>query len=226
MPEDLDGALLQLRPLLLDPDRLVRAVAAGRRRSATPPWRRVELRPVDLKDGRQLQVVTYDDRKATTAQPGVRRPGRGRGRRPAAPSRSGTGTCRRTTRRCSCGSPRRARPRCTRTAESGEQVTGHDRAARHLLDPGDPLFRRARRRRRQAAPGRRVPAGAAGCGGRGGLPAGRPLRVVDLGCGNAYLTFAAHRFLSADREVATTGIDVTAGDARAQLRAGRRARLG
>ncbi len=36
-----------------------------------------------------------------------------------------------------------------------------------------------------------------------------PLRVVDLGCGNAYLTFAAHRFLTARRglPVAVTGVD-------------------
>ena len=28
-------------------------------------------------------------------------------------------------------------------------------------------------------------------------PTDRPLRVVDLGCGNAYLSFAAYRFLCA-----------------------------
>jgi SAM-dependent methyltransferase len=40
----------------------------------------------------------------------------------------------------------------------------------------------------------------------------RPLRVVDLGCGNAYLTFAAHRFLGHVRglPVRTTGVDVKA----------------
>jgi SAM-dependent methyltransferase len=40
----------------------------------------------------------------------------------------------------------------------------------------------------------------------------RPLRVVDLGCGNAYLTFAAHRYLSGVRglPVHTTGVDVKA----------------
>ena len=39
-----------------------------------------------------------------------------------------------------------------------------------------------------------------------------PLRVVDLGCGNAYLTFAAHRFLTAVRglPVHTVGVDVKA----------------
>jgi SAM-dependent methyltransferase len=37
-----------------------------------------------------------------------------------------------------------------------------------------------------------------------------PLRVVDLGCGNAYLTFAAHRYLSAVRglPVQLTGVDL------------------
>jgi SAM-dependent methyltransferase len=41
---------------------------------------------------------------------------------------------------------------------------------------------------------------------------GRPLRVVDLGCGNAYLTFAAHRYLSHVKglPVHTTGVDVKA----------------
>jgi SAM-dependent methyltransferase len=44
---------------------------------------------------------------------------------------------------------------------------------------------------------------------------GDPLRIVDLGCGNAYLTFAAHRFLTAPVEdggrglpVRMTGVDV------------------
>jgi SAM-dependent methyltransferase len=39
-----------------------------------------------------------------------------------------------------------------------------------------------------------------------------PLQVVDLGCGNAYLTFAAHRYLTAVRglPVHTTGVDVKA----------------
>jgi len=37
-----------------------------------------------------------------------------------------------------------------------------------------------------------------------------PLRVVDLGCGNAYLTFAAHRYLTSVRglPVHLTGVDV------------------
>ena len=36
----------------------------------------------------------------------------------------------------------------------------------------------------------------------------KPLRVVDLGCGNAYLTFAAHAWLSERMPVRVTGVDV------------------
>jgi SAM-dependent methyltransferase len=47
---------------------------------------------------------------------------------------------------------------------------------------------------------------------RAAAGAGRPLHVVDLGCGNAYLTFAAHRYLAGRPELAlgvrTVGIDV------------------
>src|SRR5262245_48408566 len=57
----------QMRAHLLDPDTLVRAVASGRQRGTTPRWRRVELRYVDLKGGRRLQVTSYDDTQAHTA---------------------------------------------------------------------------------------------------------------------------------------------------------------
>ena len=197
MPEDLDGALAAAAPPA------ARRGSAGprrrgrQRRSAAPPWRRAELRPIDLKDGRRLQVVTYDERKATHPQPGVRR----RRPRPRStrcwPSRSATGTCRRPPRPCSCGSPRRARRSCTaRPTPSAQHTEPRPRRKPHLIDPGDPLFTvlgAGASKRRQVDAFLRVlrqrwP--------RPSLPADRPLRVVDLGCGNAYLTFAAYRYLS------------------------------
>ena len=43
----------------------MRALASGRRRGQPQPrWRRVELRYVDLKAGRHLQVTAYDDTQA------------------------------------------------------------------------------------------------------------------------------------------------------------------
>src|SRR5882757_628532 len=61
------GALESVRAVLLDEKSLVRAVGSGRRRGAeAPAYQRVELRYVDLKGGRLLQVTEYDDRQAHT----------------------------------------------------------------------------------------------------------------------------------------------------------------
>ena len=65
MPVKLDDALAEVRELLLDPG-LVRAVAAGRRRGQTPSLVRAELRPVTLKSGPHLQIVTSDGARPHT----------------------------------------------------------------------------------------------------------------------------------------------------------------
>jgi SAM-dependent methyltransferase len=206
VPEDLDGALQQLRPLLLDPDVLVRAVAAGRRRSATPPWRRVELRPIDLKGGRHLQVVAYDERQATTTNTAY---GDQAGAEVDAllAQPFGNWHVQTTTETVQLRVTKKGLAQLHRKAEGGEQHTEHDRAARHLIDPGDPLFRvlgaGASKRRHVDAILRVLQAAVA----EADLPTDWPMRVVDLGCGNAYLSFAAYRFLAADREVRLTGID-------------------
>ena len=49
-----------------DPEHLVRAVGAGRRRGAHPAFARAELRPVRLKAGLRLQVTTSDGITAST----------------------------------------------------------------------------------------------------------------------------------------------------------------
>ncbi|MFD1947677.1 SAM-dependent methyltransferase, partial [Nocardioides aestuarii] len=67
MSEPLLTVLDRMRTHLLDPDALVRAVASGRRKGQQPPWRRVELRYVDLKAGRHLQVTAYDETQAHTS---------------------------------------------------------------------------------------------------------------------------------------------------------------
>ena len=67
MAEPLLRELNRLRALVLDPDVLVKAVASGRQKGEEPRWRRAELRYVDLKAGRPLQVTTYDATQAFTA---------------------------------------------------------------------------------------------------------------------------------------------------------------
>src|SRR5215210_7162088 len=66
MAEPLLRVLTRMRGYLLDPDALVRAVASGRQKGQQPRWKRVELRYVDLKAGRHLQVTAYDDTQAHT----------------------------------------------------------------------------------------------------------------------------------------------------------------
>ena len=65
MAEPLLTRLSRLCASILDDEHLVRALASGRRRGqAEPRWRRVELRYVDLKAGRRLQLTAYDDTQA------------------------------------------------------------------------------------------------------------------------------------------------------------------
>src|SRR5262249_8637827 len=140
MPEPLAAALAEIRGALLDPSGLRRAVAAGRRRGENPLWVRAELRPVELKRGAQLQVVTSDG-----ARPATRNLDWG----PAAEAavdellaqpfgnwhvEAATGTVQ------------------LRVTNKGEALlhrssavapavgSAHDRSKEHLLDPGDPLF--------------------------------------------------------------------------------------
>jgi SAM-dependent methyltransferase len=203
MPEALDDALAEIRIALLDRGGLRRAVAAGRRRGQQPLWVRAELRPVALKRGDLLQVVTSDgDRPAT----------RNLNWGPAAEAAvdellaepfgnwhvetsSGTLQVRVT---------KRGEAQVHRSSPvAPEAATAHDRAAEHLLDPGDPLFEvvggTAAKRRQVDAFLRGLEA----------TLSGPVRRVVDLGCGNAYLTFAAYRYLATrGHDVTVVGVDV------------------
>src|SRR3954471_24671206 len=65
MAEPLLRTLSRLRSEMLDDEHLVRALASGRRRGQPEPrWRRIELRYVDLRSGRHLQLTAYDDTQA------------------------------------------------------------------------------------------------------------------------------------------------------------------
>lgn len=198
MSDDLDTALAGLRPLLLDTGSLVRAVATGRRRSARPVHLRVELRPVDLRTGRHLQVVTTDGRSPLTrnylpaeAAPTVEA-------LLAQPFGNWNVETREKVIQLRVTKRGRAQVHVGRPSRRGVTTTAHDRPPRRLLDPDDPLFDvlgAGADKRRQVEAFLRALAPA--------LPRLREratargeLRVVDLGCGNAYLTFAAHRWLS------------------------------
>ena len=227
--------IADLRPILLDPDRLVRAIGSGRRHGGEPPrWRKVELRPVDLAAGRRLQVVRYDERQAFTANLAYGTEARAAVEELlAAPYRNwhvdatdGTTQIRLT---------KKGRPLVHKSAAPHQPRTEHNRTKPALLDPDDKVLRavgittasgavkpsRQGKLRQveaflrnldpvlEAAAGRTPEAVLA----NGAVaPLDRPIRVVDLGCGNAYLTFAAYRFLTAHRGLPATliGVDVKA----------------
>ncbi|WP_027341851.1 class I SAM-dependent methyltransferase [Hamadaea tsunoensis] len=198
-----EEAAAELRGALLD-DGLLRAVASGR---PDPGIHRAVVRPVVVKRGPALQIVFEDGVRPTTrtlalgeeAVTGVDEL-LGDGFRNWHVETAGRTVKVQTSKKgkvlLSVGGP----------VAAPATVAGHDRAKEHLIDPGDPLFDviggDARKRRQVDAFLRALDAT---------LPAElpSPLRVVDLGCGNAYLTFAAYRYLS-DRvpEIHLTGVDV------------------
>lgn len=223
-----DG-LAAVAAALLDDAGLLRAVASGRQRAGAPPWRRVELRWVDLKAGRHLQVTRYDATQAHTANHLV-------GDAAAAAVATliadpfGNWTVETRDRSLSLRVTKKGDaavhegpPPADRPAPDG----GHDRAKNRMLPADDPLFAalgladdKGRIKPSRMAKYRQVEdflrlldSSVADAIERGHLrrpTAEDPLRIVDLGCGNGYLTFAAQRFLSDQRDlpVRVTGVDV------------------
>ncbi|WFE25192.1 SAM-dependent methyltransferase [Solwaraspora sp. WMMD791] len=207
MPQSLPDALADIRALLLSPQ-LTRAVAAGRQRGRTPSVTRAQLRPVALRTGTHLQIVTTDGTRPVT-----------RNVAPGPPAEAAVDELLaepfgnwhvettdstvqlRVTKK---GAAQLHRSTADRTAAA---PAGHDRTKQYLLDPDDPLFTAigaSAAKRRQVDAFLRALAATL----PDPLPTG-PLRVVDLGCGNAYLTFAAYRYLvDAGAEPLVTGVDI------------------
>jgi hypothetical protein len=226
--EPLLRALSQMRAHLLDPDALVRAVASGRQKGTDPAWRRVELRYVDLKAGRHLQVTSYDATQAHTHNHAVGDDARDAVDalldEPFANWHVDTTT---ESHQLRVTKPNQAAVTTHARSEPVEAERGHDRDKERLLPADDPLFRalgladgegRIKPSRqakvRQVEEFLRLLDSALGTAiDKGHLrrpTPDDPLRVVDLGCGNAYLTFAAHRYLTDVRglPVRLTGVDV------------------
>jgi SAM-dependent methyltransferase len=219
-----------MHTLLADSSALVKAVLSGRQRNRTVAFRRVDLRYVDLKAGRFLQITAYDETQAHTRNVAA-------GAAAAAQIDAlldegyANWTAETTTEAVQVRITKRGKPLLHRSAHATITAPDrdHDRAKRRRLDDSDELFevlgisepggrvkptRTAKFRQVQdfLAALDPVIGDAVTLGPGPGLSAERPLRVVDLGCGNAYLTFAALRYLSAVRQlpVDVVGVDVKA----------------
>jgi SAM-dependent methyltransferase len=228
VPEPLAPALSRLRPSLLDVGRLVRAIGSGRRRGESPRWRRVEVRPVDLASGPHLQLTTYDETQAFTRNVS---PGSAAESAVAELLDEPFGNWHVETRdavtQLRVTKKGQAQVHVSRRDDAPATPRTHDQPKQRLLDGADPYLRAVgiadadgtikpsrQAKYRQIDEFCRLLAGPlddAMDAGRLRRPsAADPLRVVDLGCGNAYLTFAAYRWLSAVRRlpVRMVGVDV------------------
>ena len=228
MSEPLADVLDRMRAHLLDPDTLVRAVASGRRKSTQPRWRRVELRYVDLKAGRHLQLTAYDATQAHTsnhlAGAHAEEALAGLLAEPFGNWHVETTT---QTHQVRVTKKLDAVLHTSDRVEEVEAVRGHDRDKGRLLPAGDPVYRvlgladadgrfkpsRQSKVRQVEEFVRILDASVTDAMDAGHLrrpTTDDPLRIVDLGCGNAYLTFAAQRYLNDVRglPVTMTGIDV------------------
>ncbi|MGZ0151167.1 class I SAM-dependent methyltransferase [Kribbella sp. WER1] len=215
------GALGVVRAALLERDGLVRGVGSGRRRgSVAPGFVRVEVRYVDLKGERFLQVTEFDERQAHTRNV------------PAGEleqvvdellsANYGSWHVEMTTDTLRLRYTKKGKELLHRQEDSREQQTSHDRVKRRVLDPAAPFLvelgisdhqgrvkpsRQAKYKQIEEFCKLLAPAVEEAVGA-GRIGTDRPLQVVDLGCGNAYLTLAAYHLLSAaGHDVRMTGID-------------------
>jgi SAM-dependent methyltransferase len=222
-PPDQESAPREMiRAALLDEASLVRAVGSGRRRGDEPPaYQRVELRYVDLKAARHLQLTGYDERQAHTRNAGSG-PETDKLVDELLAEPYGNWHVETTTETLRLRYTKKGKLLLHRQGDSREQQTRHDRTKQRLLDPAAPFLielgisdhlgrvkpsRQSKYKQidefcKLLAPALDESITA------GRIPAGRPLQVVDLGCGNAYLTLAAYHLLTAGgHDVRMTGID-------------------
>jgi SAM-dependent methyltransferase len=217
-------------------DELVKAVGSGRRRAMQPTWRRVDLRRLQLKAGLVLQVTTYDDTQAYTrnvpwdgAGPGTETAEQAVDALLAEPFGNWHVQTLATTLQVRVTKSGDAQvhenaaagpPAAADLPPAAAQA--HDRVKPHLVDPAEPFLVElgVSDQRGHIRAGKRDKYGQVEAFVRAldaavseaitaGLLTQRPIRVIDLGCGNAYLTFAAYRHLAGARglEVELLGVD-------------------
>lgn len=209
MRVDQQIAQQRIREVLADTELFVRGVLSGhhRRANCPPTFTKARLRPVDLKNGRRLQVIGETDRGPVT-------------RNIDADSDEelddvlqwpfANWHLETTTSTVQIRVTKKGHWLIQESSTSRRAVekASHDRAKDRLIDTDDPLFQilgAGADKRRQVDAFLRQ---ACSVIDRAFEP-GRRLRIVDLGCGNAYLTFAAHRYFAHHRPgTVTFGVEL------------------
>ncbi|MCZ3387078.1 MAG: SAM-dependent methyltransferase [Actinomycetia bacterium] len=222
MPTELATARHDVLQRVLDMARFARATAGGALRGERPKWRRVEIRPVELKAGPHLQVVVYDERQAFTnnyafgvdAERAVEE---------VLSEPFGHWHVWGTDGELGFRVGKGGRVLVTRSSTGEVRSLAHDRVKNRLVDPAAPFLRElgvtdgegiVKKSRtdkyHQVEEFVRLLDAAVRDARSAGRLSGERLRVVDLGCGNAYLTFASYQHLTHGLGLVTEiiGVDV------------------
>jgi hypothetical protein len=222
MATELDLAIAKACELISDTSTLVRVVLSGRRRNMTVPFERIDFRPVLIKDGIALQISQNDGRVTTVKN--------------VAPKDFQARTylemgyanilVEHTSGALSIRITKKGEAQVHEEKGAREQNLDHDRKKARLLDSSDPFLIEVGI---SDSDGRVKPSrsdkylqveeflrllvptlnSAIEAKQINKPTTERPLVIADLGCGNAYLTFAVHQYLkSIDMPVHVIGIDI------------------
>ncbi len=222
MPITREEAFQEAASKILNTSTFVRAVLSGRRRNMSVDFERIDIRPVEIKGVLNLQLMQNDGR-ATTAKNLL----------PSALEidqllNSGYANImvESTDEAYSIRVTKSGDAQVHTEKRALEQNLSHDKKKDRLLDSNDPFLREVgiadakgvikpsrQDKYKQVEEFLRLLSPALNAA----IEAGQihkpthenPLRITDLGCGHAYLTFAAHQFLiNSGIPVVVTGIDI------------------
>ncbi len=219
---NLEEIFIELAEKFDDTKSLVRVVLSGRRRNMQTAHERIDMRPVLIKESIAIQVSHSDGRQMTTKNYEA-------GQAPFNElARSGYANIllEQTHQSISVRITKKGEALVHRESTEREQELSHDRTKSRLLDPSDPYliaignsdsqgnlkasksdkYRQVEEFLRLLTP---TLTSAIKAGHIAQPSDAKPLTIVDLGCGHAYLTFAAHQYLrSQGMAVKVIGIDV------------------
>ncbi|CAB4607170.1 unannotated protein [freshwater metagenome] len=222
MTKDLAHALKESTERIGNLESLVRVVLSGERRNMVPPAERIDIRPVLIKEKLMLQIASNDGRAVTTKNIDFNSTVISE----LLDSGFANILVESTDSAISIRVTKKGEAQIHYEKVNKTQDLNHDRKKDRLLDSADPYLvevgisdltgqvKPSRQDKyRQVEEFLRILAPAL----ESAISAGQikapsddsPLEIVDLGCGNAYLTFATHQYLiSKGIPVHVTGIDI------------------
>ena len=207
----LELAFAKATELISDQNNFVRAVLSGRRRNMQTEYERIDIRPVQLKDGLRLQLILSEEKQDTTKNIGID------AEKILELLNSGYANVlvEFTTGSYSLRITKKGEALIHEAKGVFERSVSHDRTKERLLDASDPFLIEVgisdhkgsikpsmQDKYRQVEEFLRILEPA--------LPEKKEkLSIVDLGCGHAYLTFATHQYLrKSGIDAHVIGIDV------------------